>query len=324
MPNQGQEIWKDRYEQWLRHLNAAIEMIESAQAIPLGPSAVAPEPPADHPIVPSLARRGAEGGVVEGAAKIAYCAPHPDDEALSGALALRLHLDSGARVTNVAITLGRDPAQQVRRLRELESACHALDFRLVVAQPPYGFEDINEAAREQHPTEWAAKVETLAAVFDREKPDAVFAPHAQDFNSTHIGTHHLVVEALGAHLERTKRGPVLLVETEIWHQIERPNLMVGLTPELVARQLVGACEHGGEMRRNPYHLLHVCRLMDNVRRGSEVVGGQGAAAQKFPLAEIYNVAFMKGRERISARAGGVIVTPTQKVDIPWLRAQFSP
>ncbi|MGH9325524.1 MAG: PIG-L deacetylase family protein [Terriglobia bacterium] len=309
MSNEAEELWKDRYEKWLHHLNAVIASVESAQAIPLGPSLVAPEPPA-----PSDAR--------DRAAKIVYCAPHPDDEALSGALALRLHLDSGAPVTNVAITLGRDPAQKERRLREIESACRALDFRLIVAEPPHGFENVNEAARKQHPNEWAAKVETLAGIFDREKPDVVFAPHAQDFNTTHVGTHYLAVDALGTHLERTKRKPVLLVETEIWHQIERPNLMVGVTPELVARQLVGACEHGGEMRRNPYHLLHLCRLMDNVRRGSEVVGGQGAVAQKFPLAELYNVAVMNGKERIATRPEGVIVGPDRKADVGWLEAQF--
>lgn len=325
MPNQAQEIWKDRYEKWLRHLKAAIEMIESAQDIPLGPSPVAPEPPTTPPAASLLNKEGTKGGgAAPGVAKIVFCAPHPDDEALSGALALRLHLESGALVTNVAITLGRDRTQQERRLREIESACHALDFHLIVPQPPRGFEEVNEVAREQHPAAWAAKVEILAGIFDREKPDVVFAPHVHDFNTTHIGTHHLVVEALGAHLERSQRGPALLVETDLWHQIERPNLMVGLTPELVARQLVGVCEHGGEMRRNPYHLLHLCRLMDNVRRGSEVVGGQGAVAQKFPLAEIYDVAFMKGKERIPARPGGCIIGPTQEVNVAWLRSQFWP
>lgn len=304
------EVWNDHYQKWLQHLHSAIRMIESAKEIPLGPSAVAlqaPWPPARP-----------DG------ARVIYCAPHPDDESLSGALALRLRADSGARATNVAMTLGSDETQWERRLREIESACPALGFGLIVPRRPSAFQGVNEASRKEHPEEWAAKVETLREIFDGEKPDVVFAPHAEDFNSTHVGTHHLVVEALAAHLERSGRGPVLLIETEIWHQIERPNLMVGLTPELVAAQLVAIAEHGDEMRRNPYHLLHVCRLMDNVRRGSEVVGGQGAAAQSFPLAEIYNVAFVSAKGRLPARPGGRIITPTQKVDLAWLKSQFSP
>ncbi|HEX5483667.1 MAG TPA: hypothetical protein VFZ08_13675, partial [Terriglobia bacterium] len=187
-----------------------------------------------------------------------------------------------------------------------------------------GFDRITEEARKGQPEEWKSKVETLREIFDREKPDAVLTPHGQDFNSTHVGTHSLVVEALGQHLDLSRRGPVLLIEAEFWHQIERPNLMVGLTPELVAAQLVGIAEHGDEMRRNPYHLLHPCRLMDNVRRGSEVVGGQGAKARDFAFAEIYNVAFMKGREVIPARPGGLIVEPKQKIDVAWLASQFEP
>src|SRR5436189_181281 len=140
------------------------------------------------------------------------------------------------------------------------------------------------------PEEWRAKVETLAALFDRFCPDVVFAPHAEDWNSTHGGTHYLAVDALGLHLERSARGPVPLILTEFWHELGQPNLMVGLRPEIVATELMATAEHGGEVRRNPYHLRHPARLMNNVRRGSEVVGGQGGPAHRFPFAELYRVA----------------------------------
>ena len=82
--------------------------------------------------------------------------------------------------------------------------------------------------------------------------------------------------------------------------------------------------HVGEVKRNPYHLLAPARMMDNVRRGSEVVGGQGAAAQSFPFAELYRVTFMRGREIVDPRPGGVIVGPTEKIDPASLAAKFLP
>jgi N-acetylglucosamine malate deacetylase 1 len=306
-----QDAWTQRRDCWLEYLNQVIRAVDSGRTVPLGPSSSALTPPA--------VATDASGG------KVVYCAPHPDDECLSGALAFRLRNDSGARITNVAITLGSDKEQRPRRLRELESACRAADFSLVVPRHPSGFDDVTELSRSEKPAEWSLKVTALREIFDRENPDAVLTPHAYDFNTTHLGTHWLVVDALAEHIERNKkREPILFVETEFWHQIERPNLMLGLAPELIAAQLVAAAEHGGEMARNPYHLLHPCRLMDNVRRGSEVVGGQGAAARDFNFAELYNVAFINAREVIPAKPGGCIIEPNVKVDLQWLKTRFSP
>jgi N-acetylglucosamine malate deacetylase 1 len=302
--------WSRRRERWLQYLNGVIRAVDSGKTIPLGPSSAPLSPP---PVALPIS-----------AGKVVYCAPHPDDECLSGALAFRLRNDSAAKVTNVAITLGSDKEQRPRRLREVEFACRAAGFELVVPQPPSGFDEVTELNRKEKPAEWSSKVTALRDIFDRENPDAVLTPHADDFNTTHLGTHWLVFDALAQHLERNKREPVVFIETEFWHQIERPNLMLGLAPELVAGQLVAIAEHGGEMARNPYHLLHPCRLMDNVRRGSEVVGGQGAAARDFIFAEIYNVAFMKGREILPAKAGGCIIEPNVRIDLQWLKAQFSP
>jgi len=311
MSDDPNENWKSQYQRWLCYATAVAHCVDAGRDIPLGPSREKLRPPA--------AKDGPELGN-----RVVYCAPHPDDEALSGALALRLRLESGARVTNVAITLGSNKAHRPRRLRELESACCALGFDLVVPQHPSGFDNVNQASRRERPAEWAAKVQVLREIFDREAPEAVFLPHVHDFNSTHIGTHDLVTEALGAHLEAGSRKPVLLFETEFWHQIEHPNLMIGLSAELVAAQLVGIAEHGGEMARNPYHLLHACRLMDNVRRGSEVISGQGAPAHPFVFAELYHVVWMAGKDRFPARPGCYVVEPDAKLDLDLLRSRFSP
>jgi N-acetylglucosamine malate deacetylase 1 len=317
--------WNRRYEECLRYVQGVVSAVDAGKSLQLGPSAEALVRPL------AVTDEGEASPTRQHPARVVYCAPHPDDESLSGLLALRLSLESGARVTNVAITLGSDVSQRSRRLNELESACRALGFKLVVptepvghSAPSSGFEHVNLASLHERPAEWAAKVDALKEIFDREQPDVVFAPHAEDFNTTHIGTHWLVVGALGLHLEQSGRGPVIFVQTEFWHQLAAPNLMVGVTPEILAMLLIAACEHGGEMTRNPYHVLAPARLMDNVRRGSEVVGGQGAAAQHFTFAELYRVAFVSGKEVVEPRPGGAVVGPKQKVDADTLAQFFRP
>jgi N-acetylglucosamine malate deacetylase 1 len=307
------DTWEARYGPWREYVEGVMRAYERGRSIPVGPSS---EP---LPLPASMAGPG-QGF------KAVFCAPHPDDETLSGALALRWRLQAGAQVTDCAITLGSDPAQRARRRRELESACRVLGFELAIlptAAGATGLEHVTPASRREQPQAWAEKVKTLAEFFDRARPDVVLAPHGEDFHTTHLGTRELVVEALGAHLER--RGGILpLVETEYWHELEAPNLLVGLAPEWVALQLMAAAEHGGEVARNPYHLLQPARLMDNVRRGSEVVGGQGGAAAPFLFGELYRVIFMRGRELLAPCPGGRIVAPREPFGLEELIAQFQP
>jgi N-acetylglucosamine malate deacetylase 1 len=306
--------WDTVYWRWLEYVVEVGKTLDLGASVPLGPSST-------PLILPGVSPP------VAGAPKVIVCSPHPDDEALIGALPLRLRMESGARVVDCAITCGSNLGQRQRRLKELESACRVLGFGLVVpdgGSGPQGFDHVNQATREKEPKEWAAKVQALAEIFDGEKPDAVFAPHAEDFNTTHIGTHYLVTDALGTHLERSGRGLVPLIETEFWHQMFAPNLMVGVTPEVVAIQLMATAEHGGEVSRNPYHLRQPARMMDNVRRGSEVVGGQGGAAHPYLFAELYNVRFMKGKEIVAPRAGGSVIAPRQKASLETIVAPFRP
>ncbi len=311
MPRNPSAEWKARHARWLRYVRATVKAMEAGRAIPLGPS--------KKPLIAPQAKAAAGKFL-----KVVVCSPHPDDECLIGALPLRLRLEAGARVTNCAITLGSNLGQRARRLRELESACRAVGFDLVVCNRPSGFDRVNVDNRSNHPDEWAAKVEALREIFQIEQPDVVFAPHAEDWNSTHVGTHYLAVDALGAYLERSGRGPLPLIETEFWHENPAPNLMVGVSLEVEANLLMGTAEHGGEVRRNPYHLRHPGRMMDKVRLGSEVVGGQGGPAHPFPFAELYRVTFMRGKEQIAPRAGGLIIGPKEKVDLEKLLKPFRP
>ena len=65
----------------------------------------------------------AEGAVASGARTLVVFAPHPDDEAITGAFALRARDETGARVVVAAATLGSNPARKSARLAELRASC---------------------------------------------------------------------------------------------------------------------------------------------------------------------------------------------------------
>src|SRR6186997_2544712 len=66
---------------------------------------------------------------------VLHLAPHPDDEAIAAAATLLALRDSGHRVINLAVSLGRRE-QRTRRRRELAEACRRADFELVIHRPP--------------------------------------------------------------------------------------------------------------------------------------------------------------------------------------------
>jgi len=301
MPKDSSRAWRIRHQRWMRFVQTSIRAMKSGKAIRPGPSAGLLEAPGV---------KAGKGSPL----KVLVCSPHPDDESLVGALPLRLRRECGASVTNCAITLGSNPDQRARRLRELKSACSVLGFGLTLAKPPWGFDHVSLDNRRDYPEDWAAKVRALSAALEQERPDAVFAPHAEDFNSTHIGTHYLVVDAVGDYLERTGRGPLAFIETEFWHQNSRPNLLVGVSPEDEAILIMATAEHGREVRRNPYHLRHPSRMIENVGRGAEVIGGQGGAAPDFPFAELYRLVFVTGKYLVEPRPGGRVIGPVEKID----------
>jgi N-acetylglucosamine malate deacetylase 1 len=218
------------------------------------------------------------------APKALIFAPHPDDEMITGALPLRLMRERGFAIVDVAVTLGSRVDRRAQRWRELEAACAYLGFALVTPDRT-GLEGINLQARERNPASWDAAVSAIADVLAAQPPDVLFLPHAADWNATHIGVHHLVVEAM-------RRQPSLacrVVETEYWGAMTAPNLMVESTPGDVADLVAALSLHAGEVARNPYHLRMPAWMIDNVRRGAELVGGQGSAAPPFAFATLYRL-----------------------------------
>lgn len=218
-----------------------------------------------------------------GAPKVLLFSPHPDDECIVGGLALRLLRESRWRVVNVAVTQGSKKDRQSTRFAELMAACSYLQYNLVQTAPG-GLERIGPKTVAGDPEHWGQAVQTIARILASHQPRIIFFPHELDWNSTHIGTHLLVVDALRA---LPADFTCHVVETEFWGQMATPNLMVESSVHDVA-DLMAACSfHLGEVQRNPYHLSQTAWMQDNVRRGGELVGGQGGAAPAFLFATLY-------------------------------------
>jgi LmbE family N-acetylglucosaminyl deacetylase len=220
--------------------------------------------------------------VPDNAPKALIFSPHPDDECIVGGLALRLLREAKWNVINVAVTLGGKKARRAGRLRELRAACDFLGFGLAVA----GWEDINPVARRGNCAPWRAAAKIVAEILAEQQPRVILIPHECDGHGTHIGTHFLVLDAL-------KTLPAgfecCVVETEFWGQMTNPNLLVESGIEDVGDLVAALACHVGEVRRNPYHARLPAWMMDNVRRGAELVGGQGGAGPDFTFGTLYRL-----------------------------------
>jgi len=236
--------------------------------------------------------------------------PHPDDECIIGGLALRLMREAGLRVINVAVTHGSNKERQPGRLQELKNACDWIGFGLEQTAPN-GLEKIYPKTRANEPEHWAAAVKVIAASLAKNQPRVIFFPHELDWNSAHIGTHFLVMDALKT---LPANFQTILIETEFWGQMQSPNLMVESNAEDVTDLLAALSFHVEEVQRNPFHLLMPAWLMDNVRRGAELVGGQGGAAPDFRFATLYRASQWKNGRVEPLYTGGKQIG-TQ--DFPW-------
>jgi LmbE family N-acetylglucosaminyl deacetylase len=233
--------------------------------------------------------------------------PHPDDECIVGGLALRLLREAGMRVINVAVTQGSNPERQKARWQELKNACEWLGFELEQTAPN-GLEKINPKTRTDDPKHWSDAVKIIAASLTRHQPSVIFFPHELDWNSTHIGTHFLVMDALKT---LPQNFQIMLVETEFWGQMPSPNLLVESSVDDVADLTAALSFHVGEVRRNPYHLRLPAWLQDNVRRGAELIGGQGGAAPDFTFATLYRLRQWKNGRVKNIYDGGKQISATE-------------
>ena len=232
---------------------------------------------------PEKIARPARSRIPSGAPKALIFSPHPDDECIVGGLALRLLREAQWNVINVAVTLGSQQGRRAARRRELRDACKSLGFGLILPREQ-GLEQITLESRKQNRTHWNAAVKIIARILSEQRPRIIFLPHGNDWHPAHVGTHFLVLDAL-------KTLPVSFQchvgETEFWGQMTDPNLLVELGVAEVGDLVAALTCHAGEVRRNPYHARLPAWLVDNVRRGAELVGGPGGAAPDFLFGALY-------------------------------------
>lgn len=228
---------------------------------------------------------------------VIICSPHPDDECLTGALPLRLLREKKAKVFNLAVTLGSDINRKDQRKKELEDACSLLGFQNRIVGGGLGLDNVRGDFREAFPDLWRKNVESVVEHFFQVSPGLVFSPHEGDGHPTHEGTNLLVSDALSLYTGK-RQTDVLAVESEFWSTMKSPNILVGLGNNDLALLLAALSQHKGEMSRNPYHLWMPARLMDNVRRGWEIIRGCREKAPDFCFAELYRVSvYSKGEKK---------------------------
>src|SRR5262245_14600298 len=308
--NKSRVAWIRRHRMWLGCVESLVSVFKCASGVPLGPEKYSL----------SAAKSESQG---RRRATVLICSPHPDDEALVGGFALRALQETNARVVNCALTLGAETKRKQERLRELRASCAVLGFELKIPGWPrkLGLENLELQVAKSNPQLWRLNHALVKSVFEYAKPDVVLMPHAGDFHGTHKATHQLAVEVAAEYSRRIPGKRLLLLETEYWHPMGKPNLMVGITSADVAALIMAVAEHGGEVRRNPYHLRHPARMIDNVRRGSEVIKGEGASAEAFMFAELYRVsAITNGAQKNTTR--WKIMPPDRPLKIRELYALF--
>jgi len=236
------------------------------------------------------------------ASKLLIFAPHPDDEVIIGGLPLRLLRELRFNVVNVAVTLGSRTERRAERWRELKNCCDYIGFGLVAAGEN-GLEGINPVTREQQPQRWSAAVKAIADILAAQRPSIIFFPHDDDWNKTHIGVHYLVREALSS-----AGVSCQVVETEFWGAMDAPNLMVESSVADVADLVAALSLHVGEVARNAYHLRLPAWMIDNVRRGAELVGGQGGTAPRFAFATLYRLSRWENGRLHDVLKGGQVLS----------------
>lgn len=194
--------------------------------------------------------------------------PHPDDECINGGLALRLQREAACTIYNFPFTFGSNIVRQAERKRELESATQRLGFKNIFDR-------------------------TLTETMEELSPTIILCPHEKDGHATHIAAAKKTREALQA-----VKFDGLLVTCEFWQADETPNLLVEISEEDCATLMYALLSHAGEIQRNPYHLRLPFWMMENTRRGSELILGTTAASSSILLSTLYSIARIeRGQQR---------------------------
>jgi N-acetylglucosamine malate deacetylase 1 len=251
---------------WMNPFRQLVQHHQDALATPLPPFKSAPFMPQQDGIHP--------------APLALIFSPHPDDECIMGALPLHLQRHQGWKILNIAVTLGSNPARRAARRTELNAACQVLGWDHIVLD----WEHVRPEHRLERPDAWKAQIHHLSGLLQDHRPKAIFYPHALDGHPVHQGVHHLVEDALA---QITEASRPMCIQSEYWHPMEHPNLLVECPPDDLAVLIEALACHEGEVARNPYHRRLPAWMMDNVRRGAERVHGAGSVCPAFPFGALY-------------------------------------
>ncbi|MCS6996539.1 MAG: PIG-L family deacetylase [Casimicrobiaceae bacterium] len=204
--------------------------------------------------------------------------PHPDDEAIQAALPLRLAREAGWHVLNCAVTFGSNRSRRRQRLAELQASCSVLGFALERLDPTeaLGLDAVTTQTRDLDSERWDRHCERLRTALITHRPALVLAPHAEDAHPTHRGTHRLLVDVIARMAQADEPLPRWVALTEYWAPLATPNLLVEVDVDTAATMVEALACHWGEVERNPYHASLPAWLIDNRRRGSELIWGAGA------------------------------------------------
>jgi LmbE family N-acetylglucosaminyl deacetylase len=212
------------------------------------------------------------------------------------------------RIVNVPVTFGSNVERQPGRAAELENACGFLGWEIFQRLEKKFSRDHVGAERDSR---WQSLEKAdVVAILKEVQPAVVVMPHSKDWNSRHISTHFLVMEALE---EMDDGFSCTVVETEFWGAMDDPNLMVEADAKTLADLVAATSFHVEEVKRNPYHLTLPAWMQDNVRRGGELVGGQGGAVPDFAFATLYRLRQWKGGALQTIQEGGRFVTMVDDV-----------
>lgn len=202
---------------------------------------------------------------------ILILSPHPDDESIIGSLPLRLMHENNAHIINVAVTLGSKKPRQKARLKELQNACEFLEMDLDILSE-----------------DWPTKAKELKSLIQKYQPNLILAPHLKDHHPTHIKTGKLLEKVL-----KNSKIKTLVAWTEFWGAMEKPNCLVEVPNEILELQMKALVMHVEEVSRNPYHLRLPAWMMDNVRRGGEIIANVGGEVPTMPFGVIYHLQLFK-------------------------------
>ena len=195
--------------------------------------------------------------------------PHPDDESINASFALRLKDALQASIYNYPLTYGSNKERQIARKEELKNACHLLGFKNL---------ETNSSLQQQ---------------LNGLRPKVIIIPHAHDNHPTHQRTHQDAMTAL----KESELSACLVIEWEYWSQLSKPNLILEIPQEHVNTMMKAVECHRGEVVRNPYHLRLPAWLIDNARRGQELIL-EKSDTNKFVFANLFRAYYYRRSSEI--------------------------